>query len=368
MMTFPIQILPADLAAEAAALNAKLTKGVDLLSSLTDEDVDIGSTPKDVIFEQDGIRVYHYHPLVEKSKIIKTPLLIVPPLINGYEVADLQPDRSVVRNLLNQGIDVYLNDWGYPRQVDKYRTVDDYINGYLDEHVDFIRHYHGVDKIALFGICQGGTISTTYSTLHQDKISHLTLTVSPIDFDAYRGNHKPHEGLMFTMGADADVEKMVAVHGNVPADVLNVSFLMASPFILNFGKYADVIDILDDRSALLNFLRMEKWLFGGPDAVGQTFKEFIRDFLKGNKLVKGTLEVGGRKVDLKELKIPILNIFAEKDHIVPPPCTVALGKHVGSKDYTEFAINTGHIGIYTGGLAQKVLAPTVANWLRERGA
>ena len=57
MMTFPIQILPADLAAEAAALNAKLTKGVDLLSSLTDEDVDIGSTPKDVIFEQDGIRV-----------------------------------------------------------------------------------------------------------------------------------------------------------------------------------------------------------------------------------------------------------------------------------------------------------------------
>jgi HD-GYP domain-containing protein (c-di-GMP phosphodiesterase class II) len=132
---------------------------------------------------------------------------------------------------------------------------------------------------------------------------------------------------MFTMGADADVEKMVAVHGNVPASVLNESFMMASPFILNYGKYADVIDILDDRLALQNFLRMEKWLFGGPDAVGQTFKEFIRDFLKGNKLVKGTLEVGGRKVDLKELTMPILNIYAEKDHIVPPPCTVALGKH-----------------------------------------
>jgi polyhydroxyalkanoate synthase len=206
------------------------------------------------------------------------------------------------------------------------------------------------------------------ATLNPDKISHLVLTVSPIDFDAYKANHKPHEGLMFTMGADADVEKMVAVHGNVPATVLNESFMMASPFILNYGKYADVIDILDDRLALQNFLRMEKWLFGGPDAVGQMFKEFIRDFLKGNKLVKGTLEVGGRKVDLKELTIPILNIFAEKDHIVPPPCTVALGKHVGSKDYTEFAIATGHIGIYTGGLAQKVLAPKVASWMRERGA
>jgi len=368
MFSFPIQILPADVAAEAAALNAKLTKGVELLNNLTDDDVDIGSTPKDVVFEQDGIRVYHYHPIAEPSKIMKTPLLIVPPLINGYEVADLQPDRSLVRNLLREGIDVYLNDWGYPRQVDKHRSVDDYINGYLDDTVDFIRQRAGVDKIALFGICQGGTISTTYSTLNQDKVCLLTLTVSPIDFDAYRANHKPHEGLMFTMGADADVDKMVAVHGNVPADVLNVSFLMASPFILNFGKYADVIDILDDRAALLNFLRMEKWLFGGPDAVGQTFREFIRDFLKGNKLVKGGLEIGGRKVDIKELKIPILNIYAEKDHIVPPPCTVALGKYVGSKDYTEFAIATGHIGIYTGGLSQKVLAPKVGSWMREHGA
>ena len=85
---------------------------------------------------------------------------------------------------------------------------------------------------------------------------------------------------MFTMGAEADVEKMVAVHGNVPATVLNESFMMASPFILNYGKYADVVDILDDRLALQNFLRMEKWLFGGPDAVGEMFKEFkmcIRD-------------------------------------------------------------------------------------------
>lgn len=368
MFSFPIQILPADIAAETAALNAKLAKGINNLTNLTDDDIDIGSTPKDVIFEQDGIKVYHYHALVEPSKIMKTPLLIVPPLINGYEVADLQPDRSLVRNLLNQGIDVFLNDWGYPRQVDKYRNMDDYLNGYLDNTVDFIRKQQGVDKIALFGICQGGAMSTTYATLNPDKISHLVLTVSPIDFDAYKANHKPHEGLMFTMGADADVEKMVAVHGNVPATVLNESFMMASPFILNYGKYADVIDILDDRAALQNFLRMEKWLFGGPDAVGQMFKEFIRDFLKGNKLVKGTLEVGGRKVDLKELTIPILNIFAEKDHIVPPPCTVALGKHVGSKDYTEFAIATGHIGIYTGGLAQKVLAPTVGNWMRERGA
>ncbi len=96
MFSFPIQILPADIAAETAALNAKLAKGINNLTNLTDDDIDIGSTPKDVIFEQDGIKVYHYHALVEPSKIMKTPLLIVPPLINGYEVADLQPDLTLI--------------------------------------------------------------------------------------------------------------------------------------------------------------------------------------------------------------------------------------------------------------------------------
>ena len=68
MFSFPIQILPADLAAESAALNAKLAKGVSNLTNLTDADIDIGSTPKDVVFAQDGIEVYHYHALVEQAK------------------------------------------------------------------------------------------------------------------------------------------------------------------------------------------------------------------------------------------------------------------------------------------------------------
>lgn len=366
MMSFPIQILPSDLATEAADLNAKISRGMENLNTLKDSDIDIGSTPKDVAYTNDRIKVYHYHPVVEESKILKTPLLIMPPLINGYEVADLQPDRSLVRNLLNEGLDVYLHDWGYPRRVDRYLTVSDHVNGYIDDTVDFIRKKHGVDKIAILGICQGGTLSTVYSTLHQDKIGYLVLTVSPIDFEAYRGVSKPHEGLMFTLGSDVDVDKMVDAYGNVPADVLNVSFLMASPFILNFGKYADVVDILGDRGALLNFLRMEKWLFGGPNASGETYKEFVKEFLQGNKLVKGEIMIDGERVDLKDLKIPVLSIYAEKDHIVPPPCTTALGKHVGTKDYTEVMIKTGHIGIYTGGASQKILAPTVGKWLRER--
>ncbi len=73
------------------------------------------------------------------------------------------------------------------------------------------------------------------------------------------------------MGQSVNVDAMVDAFGNVPADVLNVSFLMASPFTLMFGKYADTIEILDNKEALLNFLRMEKWLFGGPDVAGEAY-------------------------------------------------------------------------------------------------
>jgi pimeloyl-ACP methyl ester carboxylesterase len=106
-------------------------------------------------------------------------------------------------------------------------------------------------------------------------------------------------------------------------------------------------------------------LAGVPLSAGEAYRQFIKEFLHGNKLVRGELELGGRKVDMKNLTMPILSIYAERDHLVPPACTVAMKKYVDNDDYTELCIKTGHIGIYTGGASQKILAPGVAKWLKE---
>ena len=209
-------------------------------------------------------------------------------------------------------------------------------------------------------------MSTTYSTLNPEKISHLTLTVSPIDFDAYKANHKPHEGLMFTMGADADVEKMVAVHGNVPASVLNESFMMASPFILNYGKYADVIDILDDRLALQNFLRMEKWIFDSPDQAGETWRQFLKDCYQENNFFHGRMFVGGRRVDLGQITCSLLTLIADKDTIAPPASSLALASKVGSHDHTTLRFDVGHIGLSTSSKGPRLIWPQIAAWLAAR--
>jgi polyhydroxyalkanoate synthase len=366
MLQFPIQIRQDDLAHEMTDIEKKITLGMRELTQLKDEDVDIGSTPKDVVYERETWKLYHYKPTVHAKDIHQVPMIIIPPLINGYEVADLQPDRSLVRNFLNEGIDVYLLNWGYPKRCDMYLTWDDYVCDFIDDVVDFVREAHGLDKVNLFGICQGGTMSTCYSALCPEKVRNLVLTVTPIDFHQSKVEGKPSVGLLFEMGKGANVDLMRDAFGLIPADVLNVSFLMASPFTLMFGKYADTIDILQDKKALLNFLRMEKWLFGGPGVSGAAYQQLVKNFLQGNELVEGKLELGGRPVKLENLTMPVLNIYAERDHLVPPACTAALGKYIGNKkDYEELPIKTGHIGIYTGGASQKILAPSAAKWLKE---
>lgn len=364
MLSFPIDIQPKDAVKEIRDINDKITKGLEFLSNLKDEDVAIGTAPKETVYTEDKLKLHHYLPT--KDKLLGTPLLIVYALVNRYLVADLQEDRSMVRNLVNEGLDTYLIEWGDPKPADKYLTVDDYVNGYIDNCVDFLRERHGVDKINILGICQGGTLATCYSALHPDKVANLVLTVTPIDFHGGRDKNNPDSGLLFDWGKDVDVDLMIKAYGNVPVDVLNFTFLMVKPFALNIGKYHDMLDILDNKKAMMNFLRMEKWLFDGPDAAGEAYREFVQDFLKDNKLIKNEKYIGGRLVDLDNLTMPILNCYAMADHLVPPPCSKILAEKAGTDDYSEIAIPSGHIGIYVGGKAQKMLAPGVAEWLWER--
>ena len=92
----------------------------------------------------------------------------------------------------------------------------------------------------------------------------------------------------------------------------------------------------------------------------------MKDFYQDNKLIKGELEIGGQKVDLGTIDVPVLNIYAELDHLVPPEAAQALGKYIGTDDFTEESFPVGHIGMYVSGKVQKNLPPTIADWLKAR--
>ena len=169
---------------------------------------------------------------------------------------------------------------------------------------------------------------------------------------------------IWTKGIDADL--ITEAYGNIPGDLMNIAFLLLNPARLMMDKYVVFLENVDNKSFVENFVRMEKWIFDSPDVPGETFRQFIKDCYQRNLLIQGKLKLGGRRVDLQKITMPLLNIYGRYDHLVPPEACELLTKRVGSKDVEDVRLDTGHIGIYVSSKSQKELVPKIGRWLRER--
>jgi polyhydroxyalkanoate synthase len=131
-------------------------------------------------------------------------------------------------------------------------------------------------------------------------------------------------------------------------------------------KYVGFFENMDNKSFVENFIRMEKWIFDSPAVPGETFRQFVKDCYHNNLLIQSKLELGGKRVELKNITMPLLNIYAKFDHLVPPPACELLTQKVGSKDVEDVCLETGHIGIYVSSKFQQQFAPKITSWLKER--
>lgn len=344
---------------ETEELTQRLLHGLGALALIGD--VTIGSAARDAVYCEDKLVMYRYRPIegVEPGKQVRTPMLICYALVNRPSMMDLQQDRSLIRGLLQRGVDVYLIDWGYPDGADRYLGVEDYVQGYLPNCVDFLCESTGAERINLLGVCQGGTLGLCYAALYPQRLRNLVTMVTPVDF-------RTPENLLTKWSEHIDLDALIATTGNLPGEMLNTLFLALMPFRLTNQKYVDVLDQVHDPKALENFLRMEKWIFDSPDQPGEMFRQFVTWFVRENRLANGTLELGGRPVKLKDVSMPVLNVYATQDHLVPPSASKPLEKLVGTRDYSSYAFPGGHIGIYVSGTAQREVPERIANWLRER--
>ncbi len=330
-------------------------KAQEVLSSPLD--TQIANTPYDIVYEEDRVRLKHYKPNTEKK--VQTPLLIVYALINRETMLDLQPGRSVLENLLNEGVEVYMIDWGYPTRKDRFLDTDDHVNGYINNAVDHVLKENNASQLNLMGICMGGTLTTMYASLYPKKVKNLITTVTPTNFDT-------EEGLLHVWAKDFDVDRIVRNHGNMPGDLLNLTFLIINPARLIIDKYVNFMENVENKTFVENFLRMEKWIFDSPDVPGEIFREFIDCMYKENQLIQNKFELNGQLVDLNNITMPLLNIYANYDHLVPPDAAKHLPEAVASKDTQNYCLETGHIGIYVSSKSQKEFAPKIVEWLKER--
>jgi len=352
---------------EIAGFPMRVHDGMRRINALEHEDVAIARTPGEVVHRSNKLTLIHYTP--QKKDPLRTPVLLVYALVGRYSVADLQPGRSFVERLLAEGLDVYAIDWGHPTRADRWITLDDYVNVLIDDCVDVLRQRHGVAAVNLLSICQGGVFNLCYAALHPEKVKNLVLTVTPVDFHADQHDDAVWRSFVNVWTRSVkreDIDLVVDALGNVPGRMTGAAFAMMNP-AGTVQKYTQgLLRSLDDDESLRGFMRMEKWLYDQPDHAGEAARQWLEDLYQDNKLVKGELELGGRRVDLGKVRAPVLNIYAEQDHVVAPAAAQALAKVVGTTDYTEQGVPGGHIGVFVGGKAQAILAPMIGAWFKER--
>ena len=329
--------------------------------------IDVGMTPSEVVYEENKLELLHYQPEdagieVPEDEQNEVPILIVYALINKPFILDLQPDRSVVRRLLEAGHDVYMIDWNEPSRLDQHLGLHDYINRYVDNCVDEVRDRSGQDSINILGYCMGGTFSAIYTSLYPEKVNALALMAAGLYFDETGG-------VLERWGSEEyyNPEAVVDTYGNVPSTMLDDGFKMTDPVDNYVRKYVTLFENLESDDFVENFARMERWLDEGIDLAGDAYVEFLQDIYQNNSLYKNEMELDGEHVDTKNITVPILQIMGEYDHLIPPEASKPFNDVVGTpeEDITIIEYPTGHIGMSVSGSTHAEVWPEVCDWFHE---
>ena len=309
----------------------------------------------DIVDESWLFRLLHFRP--KKRKLLKTPILIAYAYINRPYILDLHERVSVVRKMLEAGLDVWMIDWGYPKRADRYYQIDDYVD-YIDSCIGIIAEKRKVEKVTLHGYCLGATLSTIYTSLNQRNVRNLVVQAPPINFDT--------DNTLAIWAKNIDPGKVVRAMGNAGGDFLNFAFLLVDPIRLTDGKYQALLDRLDDEGFVHDFLYMDHWIFDSPAIPGGIYQEYITRWYQRNEVILGKFQMDGRKVDLKKITVPTLLLVADRDHITPPECAVPFYEMIPSQDKLLLRVNKGHIGLTVSSSAHRTLWDTAIKWIAER--
>lgn len=135
-------LIMARVAGDSAKFHDQVRKAKEVL--LGPLETDIAVTPYDVVWQED--RVKQALPPQDGASAQDTAFIVYAQ-VNRETMLDLQPGRSVVETFLNAGLDIYMLDWGYPTRKDRFLNLDDHVNGYIADAVDFILEKHGLDQL-----------------------------------------------------------------------------------------------------------------------------------------------------------------------------------------------------------------------------
>ncbi len=275
-------------------------------------------------------------------------LVVVPPIINPPWILDMRPEVSVIRRFCERGFEVYMVGWNsdHEQEIGFYSTVS-----YLREVLKRI------GNASIFGYCTGGIIALLFTSFYPSVVNSLSLLATPVDFST------SHD-IRILWGRCFDVGSFRRVFKNVPGEIINtIGFVLWYYHLPQFSSHREFIEEMISEETLVDYWRRLRWIVESPAVPGQAYEEFIQGCYKENALIKKAMRIDGHRVDLSRIAVPVLNIMAQYDHIVPVASVRALREAVSSSHYEEILFPSSHVGLSVGKKAHAALWPRVTQWI-----
>ena len=325
---------------------------------LTQGDAPIGVTPKDVVWTHRKTTLYRYRSTQRRHPL---PVLLVFALINRPDIFDLRPGHSYVEYLLDEGFDVFLIDWGVPGDEDADMGIDSFVCDELAWGIRETLRASGQEELSLLGWCIGGTLVAMHAAIEErSPARNLVLLTTPVDTSgSLYGSWVARDSF--------DVDLVAEVLPSIPGAGIDWANKLMKPVTNWWTTYRQLWErVLAGDGRREAYQPMARWVADNPPFPGRAYREWITWMYKENRLVRGTVRLRGRRVDLRQIDQNVLVVTASADHIAPRPGTLPLLDLVASEDVTHLDRPGGHIGLMAGSKARKEIWPEIAEWLAER--
>ncbi|MDD9908931.1 MAG: alpha/beta fold hydrolase [Ahrensia sp.] len=318
-----------------------MTKNGGLPSSVDDSKFKVGenlaNTLGKVVFRNEVIEVIHYTPTTDK--VWQRPFVIVPPQINKYYAVDLSEGKSMVRFLLESGMQPFCISWRNPTAKHRDWTLQTYIEA-LDEAIDAICDLSGCDSVSMMGSCSGGITLASYAGWlaaqeKDDKIEALVFAVCVLDTMASTDNDMAALVTPQTVMAAKQASKL---RGVLDGQDMAKMFAWMRPNDLIWNYWVNNY-LLGNQPPAFDVLYWNADTTRLPAGLHGDFLDliFTNPFLKA-----GALSIGGHAIDMRKVKKPAYVIGGTTDHITPWKAVYETARIFG-EDTTFVLSNSGHL-------------------------
>jgi polyhydroxyalkanoate synthase len=343
-----MQMLAEDIEAGKGSLKIRQSDPANLAVG-----VNMATTPGKVIFQNDLMQLIQYNPATEK--VLRTPLLIVPPWINKFYILDLRPEKSFIKWCVDQGITVFVISWVNPDKTLGAKTWEDYMKQGPLAAMDVIEKATGETKVHTMGYCVGGTLlATTLAWLaekRRERVASATFLAAQVDFS--------HAGdlLVFVdegqiSALERDMRESGVLEGSKMAMAFNMlrsNDLIWSYVVSNYlkGQPPSAFDLLH-------------WNSDATRMPAANHSYYLRNCYLENRLTSGSMVLDNTLLDLGKVKVPVYNLATREDHIAPADSVLRGSQFFGGPVKYVLA-GSGHIA----GVVNPPAAKKYQYWTNE---